>query len=436
MAWRAQPQPPPPAAPEPADWSHLPADQRLERELELLLAARAPPPEDERNRRATVDAVSEIAHRLWRGARVRMFGSSASGLHTRGADLDLCLMPPHPPQINAARRMITVLGEALKSAGMLDVLPLPSARVPIVKFTDSHSKIQCDICVNNHLALANTALLAAYAAVDPRVRPLICAVKYWAARRKVNEPYRGTLSSYAYVLMVIGYLQTTEPPVLPCLQQLARPDGAEQVVDGYDVWFNDDARALGEHFSRGRNGASLSQLLAGFFKRYSTDFKPGEQTVCPRLGCTLGLGEKVWGESQTANARKGRKADRHLFCIEDPFEVTHDLGRVMDSSTLKWVTEELARAHALLQRGASLSELCAEWTAAEEEQRRPDPPPDDGADANPAGGEAAAEAVQVAAAEELAVAALSAGLAAAALDEGECELEPDESAVQLPSGLF
>ena len=77
------------------------------------------------------------------------------------------------------------------------VLPLPSARVPIVKFVDRASRLQCDICVNNLLALNNTALLGAYARADGRVRPLVATVKYWAAQRKVNEPYRGTLSSCA-----------------------------------------------------------------------------------------------------------------------------------------------------------------------------------------------------------------------------------------------
>lgn len=44
------------------------------------------------------------------------------------------------------------------------------------------------------------------------------ALKYWAKQRAVNDPYRGTLSSYAWVLLAIHYLQTCEPPVLPCLQ--------------------------------------------------------------------------------------------------------------------------------------------------------------------------------------------------------------------------
>ena len=47
-----------------------------------------------------------------------------------------------------------------------------------------------------------------------------------SARRKesvpvqVNDSYRGTLSSYCYVLMCIHLLQQRQPAILPCLQSL------------------------------------------------------------------------------------------------------------------------------------------------------------------------------------------------------------------------
>lgn len=127
---------------------------------------------------------------------------------------------------------------------------------------------QCDICVNNQLALANTRLVGAYARLDPRVRPLVTVVKHWAAARKVNEPYLGTLSSYAYVLLTFNYLQTTSPPVLPCLQQLGRPVGADRIVDGYDVWWQDEPGAMAAAgFKVGANTSSLGELLLGFFTR-------------------------------------------------------------------------------------------------------------------------------------------------------------------------
>lgn len=36
--------------------------------------------------------------------------------------------------------------------------------------------------------------------------------------------------------------------------------------------------------------------------------------------------------------------DRHLICIEDPFETSHDLGRVVDKYSIRVLREEFERA--------------------------------------------------------------------------------------------
>jgi hypothetical protein len=88
--------------------------------------------------------------------------------------------------------------------------------------------------------------------VDPRVAPLIRCVKHWAKKRGINQPFTGilkcqkqthttppvdliqmlvtgTLSSYAYSILVIHYLQVeAQPPVLPCLQTFNVP---ERMID-------------------------------------------------------------------------------------------------------------------------------------------------------------------------------------------------------------
>lgn len=81
-------------------------------------------------------------------------------------------------------------------------------------------QVQVDITVNNILAIVNTKLLRDYAAIDDRLLQLVFVVKLWAKRRQVNDSYRGTLSSYCYVLMCIHLLQQRSPPALPCLQAM------------------------------------------------------------------------------------------------------------------------------------------------------------------------------------------------------------------------
>jgi hypothetical protein len=50
--------------------------------------------------------------------------------------------------------------------------------------------------VGGILLLVRLELLRLYGSFDPRVRPLVMAVKHWARSRGINSPPNGTLSSY------------------------------------------------------------------------------------------------------------------------------------------------------------------------------------------------------------------------------------------------
>jgi hypothetical protein len=62
--------------------------------------------------------------------------------------------------------------------------------------------------------------------------------------------------------------------------------------------------------------------------------------VCPRLGRTLHKDVKDWV--------KKIGTERHLCCIEDPFLLTHDLGRTVDKATRLTLQSELGRAARIL----------------------------------------------------------------------------------------
>lgn len=45
-------------------------------------------------------------------------------------------------------------------------------------------------------------------------------------------------------------------------------------------------------------------------------------------------------------------SERHLICIEDPFDTSHDLGRVVDRFSIKTLRDEFKRAHRILRSSA------------------------------------------------------------------------------------
>ncbi|KAI1181609.1 hypothetical protein F5B17DRAFT_263974 [Nemania serpens] len=177
--------------------------------------------------------------------------------------------------------------------GMLDSirqLPDPATLSPnkprdkyndILEFPKKGVGVQCDVNFSAHLALQNTLLLRCYSYVDPRVRPVVLFVKHWAKARGINSPYRGTLSSYGYVLMVLHYLvNVVEPFVCPNLQELAPPDPdlPPQALEGITTcqgrnvrfWRDEQAiQTLAQQGQLNQNHNSLGTLLRGFFEYYA-----------------------------------------------------------------------------------------------------------------------------------------------------------------------
>ncbi|ETV93101.1 hypothetical protein, variant 2 [Aphanomyces invadans] len=151
-----------------------------------------------------------------------VFGSSNNFFGSMASDMDMCLVvqpPVQDPKIKQRLLQLLIARLPPTQFAHVDTARL-TARIPIVMFQDIASTIECDVCVENALALRNTRLLRTYALIDPRVRQLAYLLKHWVKQRGINNAADGTLSSYGYILLLLHYLQRTEPPVLPVLQTL------------------------------------------------------------------------------------------------------------------------------------------------------------------------------------------------------------------------
>ena len=149
-----------------------------------------------------------------------------------------------------------------------------------------------------------------------RVKILGYLVKHFAKLCDIGDASRGSLSSYAYILMLIHFLQRVEPPVLPPLQELHpnQQQPPERLVDGWNAWFFDgnpaEFRSLWPFL--GANRKSVSQLWLEFLEYYAEGFDDKNQVVCIRRLRPLSKFEKMWNSASIA--------------IEDPFDLGHNLG--------------------------------------------------------------------------------------------------------------
>ncbi|CUS11036.1 unnamed protein product, partial [Tuber aestivum] len=106
---------------------------------------------------------------------------------------------------------------------------------------------------------------------------------WWAKRGHINSPYRGTVSSYRYVLMIIYFLiKVVDPPVFRNWQNTTIPEDAphDQTFDEggegeHHVWYAKDIKNL----PKTTNETHVGQLLDSFFEYYSHRVQWGREVI-------------------------------------------------------------------------------------------------------------------------------------------------------------
>ena len=270
-------------------------------------------------------------------------------------------------EIEAASEMFSQLGN---EPSEISLPPSPGRELPHLEYTKDCG-IQCDINFSNYVALQNTRLLRTYCLLDERVRRMGLIVKIWAKARKINTPYRGTLSSYGYILMLLHFLMNiASPPVIPNLQIMAKDQDAWSnqkdfaTVDGFDVRFIGDREQISAAMEgRPRNQETLGGLLRGFFWYYSDQqgFHWTNDIISIRSpgGC-LTKRSKGWTEAKWTGV-KNTIRNRYLLCIEDPFETEHNIARTVCHSGIVAIRDEFRRARKILERVEKVSNVGWQW---------------------------------------------------------------------------
>ena len=184
---------------------------------------------------------------------------------------------------------------------LTSVFAITTAKVPIVKFTyvypsrrgDAPTRVEGDISLYNTLGLHNTRMLAYYADLDPRVRIIGYVMKVFAKLCDIGDASRGSLSSYAYVILALHYLQRCDPPVIPVLQEIDHLDAdgkvKKRIVDGWNAWFfNGSAEELKSLWSGwGKNKETVGELWIGLLRYYTEEFPVKDRVVTIKQSAPL-----------------------------------------------------------------------------------------------------------------------------------------------------
>ncbi|EGG16234.1 hypothetical protein DFA_09264 [Cavenderia fasciculata] len=256
------------------------------------------------------------------------YGSFVNGIQLESSDIDVCFKTDFNTSDPVGRKdlmkriALCLNKKKVKGKPKYHVERiLDSIKVPIIKFRDLKHKVSYDMCFNNRLAIGNSLLVKAYSEIDERAKQLMLLIKYWASRKYINDASEGTLSSYGWLNMVIFYLQTVQPPVLPSLHSNidSFPDDQLQQKDD---WKFIDPRHTG---FISQNKMTLFQLFYGFFNFYSK-FDYANQLICIRLG-------KPTNITLATQSYKDNNKECPIS-IQDPFDSSSNPGAsVKDTSS-------------------------------------------------------------------------------------------------------
>jgi terminal uridylyltransferase len=130
-------------------------------------------------------------------------------------------------------------------------------------------------------------------------------------------------------IMLIHYLQRVEPPVLPNLQCAETFKLEDEFLDEHKVQFAQPTEDFRLEFSK--NKTTMGELYVGFFEYFGGQFDFHDEVVQIRSKDKLYKMDKDWTRSE--------------ICIEDPFDLTHNLTSGIRTSSklifITWITHLL-----------------------------------------------------------------------------------------------
>ncbi|KAI0233383.1 hypothetical protein L0F63_003167 [Massospora cicadina] len=298
--------------------------------------------------------------------KVFVTGSLETGLLTRSSDLDLNIsLPKENPSFDEVEAYIKVIGDKIRKMGMnkVYILHRKGIRVPLIKFEDPQSEISVDISFGKSTTIFKTALLAAYARIDPTVRDLLLFVKSWAGARGVNQAVDGTINTYCHSTLMLAYLIMVG--AIPNLQRICsrhtlfQPFGSprpsrnspadrclicNQILPttkyfNFNVYFSLTPIKLSQKLN-------FLNLLEGFMGYFGHNFQSKEFAISLRLGHLVRRADIGHGLTP-------------LLVVEDPIDSSVNVAASARPWCLDWLVWEFRRCSYLVQSRQPISVILA-----------------------------------------------------------------------------
>ncbi|CAH8267550.1 unnamed protein product [Arabidopsis lyrata] len=257
------------------------------------------------------------------------YGSFVMDMYSSQSDLDVSInfgngTPelPREKKLEILKRFAKKLRSLQGEGHVKNVESIFSAKVPIVKFSDQGTGVECDLSVENKDGILNSQIVRIISQIDGRFQKLCMLVKHWAKAHEVNSALHRTLNSVSITLLVALHLQTQNPPILPPFSMLFKdgidPPNVEKRAQKFLNWGQ-------------RNQESLGRLFATFFiKLQSVEF-------LWRQGLCVSVLNGLW------ISKKWKKVGVGSISVEDFTNVSQNVARRVNGAGAKKIYSSINR---------------------------------------------------------------------------------------------
>lgn len=301
--------------------------------------------------KATIQDIDwrEFGEELNQIPKICEYGSIVNSCSLKDSDLDVTIVTNNT--VDERKLLKYVYDKGIKKYTnkadyKVEMILNQNIRYPLLDIT-KQGKFECKVSltVNNILGVENSKLIETYMQISPKARILTLLVKIWAKIHKKSGGMKNLPTSYAYNLLVISFLQKTNPPILPSLQKLSKKeewievkrtirDEKQEFKTRID--FEKDLNILSAIMKKdySSNNQNIIELLTSFF-HFVCYGNPGNYEFSIR--------DAEWHE-------KFDPDNDYLFSLEDPFDLKHNPGRHlrMNSIQSKNVFDDMKKSIKLL----------------------------------------------------------------------------------------
>ncbi|XP_054712674.1 speckle targeted PIP5K1A-regulated poly(A) polymerase-like isoform X2 [Uloborus diversus] len=319
--------------------TYLQQSKSVEEQMKILVNTLALSEEDKERRICFAKKIESLLKPFFSEIKIQLFGSTMNGFGFKGCDIDMSFETPikvkEVPYLE--RPDVPLVGEVLcGKVTPYDLSELPAkeqllfihqvfqeyyhesadpsifinAHVSLVRFYHDKFNLKCDLSSRNKVAYANTKLLYLFGKLDERVIPLMMTFRYWA--KHVELIGKGLMfNTYTISLLVIYFLQSRKPPILP---------SAELILS--------------------LSGELFKEFL--LFYLYF-DFT---RVVCPLIARAVPR-EEFFKE-------RNKKFRMNAICVQDPMDTSHNVAELVDYKHCRKLLSELVLSYKILEQSEKI----------------------------------------------------------------------------------